>query len=154
MKGYEEDETGELRIAEGNPVDYVAAGGFISSVEDLLKWNILLYSGKLVNNTTLELMETGYAIRKHPILGNMEYGYGLLFKEGEMNVQIGAFGYTPGFPTANYFYPQTRMNLIILENKGVNLKDFKVTFKTHSELMAIIKNYKPTSIFEVQGQFN
>jgi len=88
-------------------------------------------------------MRTPYATRIHPIFDKIEYGYGLLFKEGEQSVQIGAFGYVPGFPTANYFYPQSGINLIILENIGVNLDDFKVTFKTHMDLMDLIKSERP-----------
>ncbi|MBC9795094.1 serine hydrolase domain-containing protein [Sinomicrobium weinanense] len=143
VKGYEENETGKLLIAEGNPVKYIAAGGFISNVEDLLKWNKLLHSGKLVKTSTLDLMKTPYATRIHPIFDKIEYGYGLLFKTGEQSVQIGAFGYVPGFPSANYFYPQTEIHLIILENTGVNLDDFKVTFKTHTDLMDLVKNERP-----------
>ncbi|GAA5042796.1 D-alanyl-D-alanine carboxypeptidase [Marivirga lumbricoides] len=147
VNGYEEDETGELIIAAGNPVKYVAAGGFISNAEDLLKWNNLLYSGKLVKPRTLKLMETRYETRIHPIFDKIEYGYGLLFKDGEQQIQIGAFGYVPGFPTANYYYPQTDLNLIILENVGANLDDFKMTFKTHTELMNLIKKQTPNGGF-------
>lgn len=144
VNGYEEDETGKILIAEGNPVKYIAAGGFISNVEDLLTWNILLHSGKLVKPSTLDLMKTQYATRVHPILDKLEYGYGLVFKDGERNIQIGAFGYAPGFPSASYFYPQTDLNLIILGNIGVNLDDFKVTFKTQTDLMNLIKIEHPT----------
>ena len=140
VKGYEEDEAGKLLVAEGNPVEYIAAGGFISNATDLLKWNNLLYSGKLVKFSTLKLMETRYATRKHPIFDHIEYGYGLLFKDGEENIQIGAFGYVPGFPSANYYYPQTGLNLTVLGNIGANLDDFKMTFKTHTDLMDLVKN--------------
>jgi len=36
-----------------------------------------------VKNETLALMKTRYATRNHPIFGEVEYGYGLLFKLGE-----------------------------------------------------------------------
>ncbi|MFC6267434.1 serine hydrolase domain-containing protein [Frigoriflavimonas asaccharolytica] len=140
VNGYEESEAGKLLIAEGNPVKYIAAGGFISNAEDLLKWNNLLYSGKIVKLSTLKLMETRYATRVHPIFDKIEYGYGLIFKNGDQEIQIGAFGYSPGFPSANYYYPQTNLHLIVLENIGANLADFKITFKTHTELMRLLKN--------------
>lgn len=146
VKGYEEDEIGNLLIAKGNPVKYIAAGGFISNAEDMLKWNYLLYSRTLVKLSTLDLMKTRYTTRKHPIFDNIEYGYGLLFKDGEQDVQIGAFGYVPGFPSANYYYPQKGLNLIVLENIGANLNDFKMTFKTHTDLMDLVKNVRPTSV--------
>lgn len=140
VKGYEEDKPGKFLIAEGNPVKYIGAGGFISNVEDLFRWNILLHSGKLIKPSTLNLMKARYATRIHRIFDKIEYGYGLVFKDGEHNVQIGAFGYVPGFPSASYYYPQTGLNLIVLENIGKNLEDFKITFKTHTDLMSIIKN--------------
>ena len=142
VKGYEEDKNGKLVHAEGNPVKYIAAGGFISNVEDILKWNKLLYSGKLVKPSTLDLMRTRYATRIHPIFDKIEYGYGLLFKDKQQNLEIGAFGYSPGFPSAEYYYPQTNMNLIVLENIAVHLDDFKQTFKVHTDLMELIKNKK------------
>lgn len=142
VKGYEEDKNGKLLYAEGNPVKYIAAGGFISSVDDLLKWNTLLYCGKLVKPSTLELMRTRYATRVHPIFDKIEYGYGLLFKDKQQNFEIGAFGYSPGFPSAAYYYPQTNMNLIVLENIAVHLNDFKQTFKVHTDVMELIKNMK------------
>ncbi|WP_193813341.1 serine hydrolase domain-containing protein [Kaistella flava (ex Peng et al. 2021)] len=142
VKGYEENKNGKLIYAEGNPVKYIAAGGLISNVEDILKWNKLLYSGKLVKSTTLDLMRTRFATRVHPIFDEIEYGYGLLFKDKQQNIEIGAFGYSPGFPSAAYYYPQTNMNLIVLENIGVHLDDFKQTFKVHTDLMDLIKNLK------------
>ena len=88
---------------------------------------------------SLQLMKTKYATRKHPIFGQVAYGYGLLFKEGEEDKEIGALGYTPGFVSACYYYPQTGMNLIVLENTAKNLNNFKNTFKVHTEIMRILK---------------
>ncbi|CAM3096284.1 serine hydrolase domain-containing protein [Flavobacterium frigoris] len=145
VKGYEENENGVLEFTPNSLSNYAAAGAFISNVADLKKWNHLLYSGKLVKKETLELMKTKYATRIHPVFGTIDYGYGLLFKDGEQNLQIGAFGYAPGFVSACYFYPQTNRNLIILENTGNNLDDFKKTFKVHTEIMELIKKQTPST---------
>ncbi|MCT4637446.1 MAG: beta-lactamase family protein [Bacteroidales bacterium] len=142
VKGYEESENGELEYCTNSLKNYVPAGSFISNAEDLSKWNVLLYSGKLVNEKTLALMRTRYATRLHPIFDKIEYGYGLLFKDGESNTEIGAFGYSPGFVSACYHYPQTDMNLIVLENTARELDDFKETFRVHTELMELIKKLK------------
>lgn len=144
VKGYEESENGKLEYCKNSLCNYVPAGSFISKAEDLNKWNELLYSGKLVNEKTLELMETRYATRLHSIFDSIEYGYGLLFKDGENDIQIGAFGYTPGFVSACYHYPQTSINLIVLENTARKLDNFKETFRVHTELMELIKNERPT----------
>lgn len=142
VKGYEQAEDGSFHFSENSLVDYIAAGGFISTVKDLNHWNNLLFSGQLVSKESLQLMKTKYATRKHPIFDQVEYGYGLLFKDGEADIQIGALGYTPGFVSACYYYPQTNLNLIVLENTAKDLNNFKNTFKVHTELMHIIKNRK------------
>ncbi|MCH7402890.1 serine hydrolase domain-containing protein [Belliella kenyensis] len=139
VKSYEESELGELVFSDENPVKYIAAGGFISNAADLLKWNKLLHSGEIINPTSLEMMQQRYATRVHPILDSIEYGYGLIFKENEEQIQIGAFGYAPGFASANYYYPQKKMHLIILSNVATQLDNFKKTFQTHTELMGLIK---------------
>ena len=142
VKGYEENENGILEFTTESLYNYVAAGSFISDAQDLSKWNHLLYSGKLLNNKTLELMKTRYATRIHPIFDTVEYGYGLLFKKGEENIQIGALGYAPGFVSACYSHPQTNLNLVILGNTAHELDDFRMTFKVHTEIMELIKMNK------------
>lgn len=140
VKGYEENEYGTLEYSTESLYNYAAAGSFISNAHDLSKWNQLLYSGKLLKNKTLELMKTRYATRTHPIFDTVEYGYGLLFKKGEDNIQIGALGYAPGFVSACYFHPPTSLNLVILENTAHDLDDFRNTFKVHTEIMELVKN--------------
>lgn len=147
VKGYEESENGKLEFVTNSLENYAAAGAFISNAEDLNNWNELLYSGKLVNEKTLVLMETRYATRLHPIFDKIEYGYGLLFKDGENNTQIGAFGYASGFVSACYHYPQTNMNLIVLENTARKLDNFKETFRVHTELMELIKKRTPNNVY-------
>ncbi|MFK8012112.1 MAG: serine hydrolase domain-containing protein [Marinicellaceae bacterium] len=138
VKGYTENQKGELIYSSNSLQNYAAAGSFISNAEDLSLWNHLLYSNKLVKSETLSLMKTKYATRTHPIFGIVDYGYGLLFNEGQQNKQIGALGYAPGFVSASYYYPEIKMNLIVLGNTARNLDDFKVTFKAHTELMDLI----------------
>jgi len=147
VKGYVENENRILEFTPNSFYNYAAAGSFVSNAEDLNKWNALLYSGKLVKQETLELMERKYATRIHPIFETVEYGYGLLFKDGENNIQIGALGYAPGFVSACYYYPQTKMTLIILENTAYNLNNFKQTFKVHTEIMEQLKKRMPNSMY-------
>ncbi|WP_424002487.1 serine hydrolase domain-containing protein [Maribacter sp. IgM3_T14_3] len=145
VKGYEENENGTLVFATNSLDNYVPAGGFISNAMDLKKWNQKLYAGKLVSKETLELMSTKYATRIHPIFDTVEYGYGLLFKDGEEKIQIGALGYSPGFVSACYFYPQTKINVVVLENTARDLDDFKSTFKIQTEIMGAVKKRTPNN---------
>lgn len=140
VKGYEETQNGILKFSTNSLNNYPAAGSLISNAIDMMKWNKLLYSGKFLEEKTLELMKTKYASRIHPVFDTIEYGYGLLFKDGEQNIQIGALGYTAGFVSACYYYPQHDISLVILENTANNLDNFKKTFKVHTEIMGLIKN--------------
>lgn len=142
VKGYEEQENGGLEFSPYSLYNYPAAGSFISNAGDLIKWNRLLHSEKLVNKETLDKMKKRYATREHPIFETVEYGYGLLFKDGEEAIQIGALGYAPGFVSAAYYYPKTDMNLVVLGNTARGLDDFKKTFKVHLDVMDIVKKTK------------
>jgi D-alanyl-D-alanine carboxypeptidase len=141
VKGYEEQADGEMSFATNSLQNYAAAGSFISNASDLNKWNQLLHAGKLVKKETLELMKTSYATRVHPIYDTVEYGYGLVFKKEEANIQIGALGYVPGFVTAAYYHPQTKLNLIVLENTARTTESFKKAFKVHTDIMALCRAY-------------
>ncbi len=137
--GYEEVEQGEMVLAEGNPVQYIAAGGFISNAQDLLRWNLYLHKNRILKPETYALMTKNHATRNHPIFGEIDYGYGLLFNKGEQERQIGALGYAPGFASANYFFPQSEITLIVLSNMARNLDDFKLTFEMHLRLIDLVK---------------
>ncbi|MFK7950581.1 MAG: serine hydrolase domain-containing protein [Saprospiraceae bacterium] len=139
VKGYVE-ENENLAYSPHSLYNYPAAGSFISNAEDLIQWNYLLYSYQLLKQETLELMKTRYVTRNHPIFETIEYGYGLLFQEGESTIEIGALGYAPGFVSASYFYPESQLTLVVLENTARNLNDFRETFKIHLKLMKIVKN--------------
>ncbi len=140
VNGYEETENGVLNYCANSLSNFVPAGAFISNAQDLSTWNQLLHQGKIVKKQTLDLMKTRYATRVHPIFDQVEYGYGLLFLDGEENVQIGALGYAPGFASASFYYPKSNLNVIVLENTAYDLNKFKNTFKIHSEIMALVKN--------------
>lgn len=121
--------------------NYAAAGSFISNAEDLTTWNHLLHSEQLIKKETLGLMQQRYASRIHPIFDTVEYGYGLLFKDGEQSLQIGALGYAPGFVSASYYYPKKKISLIILSNTAHSLGDFRQTFNVHTAIMKLVKEY-------------
>lgn len=142
VKGYIEGQDGSLKFAKNSLVEYIPAGGFISNVRDLNRWNQLLYNDKLVSKKTLALMQTKYATRQHPIFESIDYGYGLLFKDGQQDIEVGALGYVSGFPSACYFYPKSKINVIILANTALDLDNFKNTFKVHTEIMNLVRNYK------------
>lgn len=140
VKGYEEDENQILQYTDASLQNFVAAGGFISTAPDLVKWNMALHGRQLLSDSSMRLMSTPYATRQHPVFGEIEYGYGLLFKKGEEKIQIGALGYAPGFASSSYYFPTTNSQVIVLSNMVRGIEDFKKVFTVHTELMRSVSN--------------
>lgn len=135
-----EGENSEVVPRTMSLANYVPAGTFISNMYDLDLWNKLLYSGKLLQPASFERMKKRYATRQHPIYGEVEYGYGLLFKNGEANQQIGALGYAPGFSSACYFFPEKNISVVVLSNEAKAINDFAKVFSVHLDILKMIKN--------------
>ncbi|OJJ17316.1 hypothetical protein BKI52_31950 [marine bacterium AO1-C] len=138
-KGYTAKPNGELVFETSSFRNYVAAGSFISNVEDMVRWNQQLYQGKLLKPATYQLMSTRYATRQHPIFGEIDYGYGLTFEKNESKIKIGALGFAPGYVSANFYFPQTQTSVIILQNTARYLPDFKKTFFYQTKILDIVK---------------
>ncbi|WP_304200932.1 serine hydrolase [Flavobacterium alvei] len=85
VKGYTEIESGKIEFENKTFQNYVAAGSFISTAKDLSIWNKIFYSGKLLKNETMKMLETKQqgAVRNHPIFGITEYGYGITIDKSE-----------------------------------------------------------------------
>lgn len=139
-KGYTEDNEKNLIYETHSFRNYVPAGTFISTAPDLTKWNMLLHHGKLLKPSTFQLMTVKYATRQHPIFDAIDYGYGLTFRTNEQNFQIGALGFAPGFVSSNFYFPASKISVVILENVAANLDDFKQTFHYHTNILNLTKN--------------
>ena len=141
-KGYTENENGKIEFETETFQNYVAAGSFISTVEDLNIWNNFFYNGKLLKKKTMKMVETKQkgAVRNHPIFGITEYGYGITVDTKENILQLGQTGFAPGFISMNFYFPKTKTSVIVLENVGYETKDLKKTFYYHTEILKIIRN--------------
>ena len=97
--GYTENDNGKIEFETETFQNYVAAGSFISTAEDLNIWNKYFYSGKLLKRKTMKMLETKQngAVRNHPIFGITEYGYGITVDTKENILQFGQTGFAPGF---------------------------------------------------------
>lgn len=137
--GYELLNPSATNYFGNNTKNYPAAGAFISTAEDLIKWNMLLHSEEIISETGLELMTTHHETRQHPIFGSINYGYGLTFLEGEAEECIGALGYSPGFASLNYYLPETKTSIIVLNNVIVGLPDFNDVFEKHLQILNLVK---------------
>lgn len=142
VKGYTESENGTIEFEPETFQNYVAAGSFISTAEDLNIWNNKFYSGKLLKSKTMKMVETKQngAVRDHPLFGVTEYGYGITVDTKENILQYGQTGFAPGFISMNFYFPKTKTSVILLENVAYETNDLKKTFYYHIEILKIIRN--------------
>lgn len=140
--GYTENDNGKIEFETETFQNYVAAGSFISTAEDLNIWNKYFYSGKLLKRKTMKMVETKQngAVRNHPIFGITEYGYGITVDTKENILQFGQTGFAPGFNSMNFYFPKTKTSVIVLENVAYETDDLKKTFYYHTEILKIIRN--------------
>jgi D-alanyl-D-alanine carboxypeptidase len=142
VKGYTEIESGKIEFENETFQNYVAAGSFISTAKDLNIWNKIFYSGKLLENETMKMLETKQqgAVRNHPIFGITEYGYGITIDTKENILQLGQTGLAPGFISMSYYFPKTQTSVIMLENIAYYTDDLKKAFYYHTEILKVIRN--------------
>ena len=140
--GYTENDNDKIEFETETFQNYVAAGSFISTAEDLNIWNKYFYSGKLLKRKTMKMVETKQngAVRNHPIFGITEYGYGITVDSKENILQFGQTGFAPGFISMNFYFPKTKTSVIVLENIAFETDDLKKTFYYHTEILKIIRN--------------
>ena len=116
-----------------NPSISVAAGGILSTVSDLHRWNSALYSGKVLKPESLKKLMTRTTGMKHPILGRVGYGYGIMMRE-EAPVSYFHSGYVKGSPSLIIYYPETKTSVVILSNIADEAKGKNAFFVPHKEV--------------------
>ncbi|PXV62806.1 CubicO group peptidase (beta-lactamase class C family) [Dysgonomonas alginatilytica] len=141
VKSYNEDENGVL-IPETEKTKYAPAGGFISTANDLLTWNDYLYNGKLLQQSTFDLMTTKQpnAVRNHPIFGETSYGYGITVDTNNDIQQLGQTGYVPGSVCMSFYFPESKVGVIVLENIAYDADNIKETFFYHTAILNMVRD--------------
>lgn len=147
-KGYDEQANGNLkrvkdifRYLQSSSVG-IPAGGIISTAKDLIKWNQYLHQGKLLTDSSYKMMITSFAIRQHPVWGEVGYGYGLQINQQDSIYEIGHSGLLNGFASVNFYYPATQTSVIVLENISYNTKNIKRAFFFECALRRIVMQSK------------
>lgn len=119
-----------------NPNISSAAGGILSTVSDLHRWNDALYNGKILKPSSLKKFLTRTSGMDHPILGKVGYGFGIMMSEGK---QLSYFhtGYVKGSPTLMIYYPETKTSVVILSNIADETKGKSAFFIPHKEVKKV-----------------
>lgn len=139
--GYTSNDNAKLEIENKTFENYVAAGGFISTANDLLQWNKLLYNGKLLSEETFKLLITKQngAVRNHPLFGKTDYGLGITIDTKDEIIQYGQTGFAPGFISVNFYYPKTKTSFIVLQNVVENSNDLNKSFNYITKIHALLR---------------
>lgn len=142
VKGYFKNDENILEYTDRSLNQYPAAGTFISTAEDLASWNQNFFEGKLLKENTFRLMTTKQenTVRNHPIFGITEYGYGITVDDQDGIIQWGQTGYAPGFISMNYYFPQKKTGVTVLENIDYDTSDTKKTFYYHTQILDFVRN--------------
>jgi CubicO group peptidase (beta-lactamase class C family) len=104
-----------------NAEDYIAlrpSGAFISTINDMLKWEKLLQENKILSQKSLQQM-WGDNVKTTAISTNGEtiyYGYGWRITRYQNKNVVFHTGALPGFRSVFYRFPDEKTAIIILTN--------------------------------------
>lgn len=108
----------------------VPAGGILSTVGDLHRWNFQLYGGQILQQSSLSQFLEASAARDHAILGKMGYGLGIMSNTQAPTAYFHS-GYVKGSPSLLMYYPATKTSVVILSNIADESKGKKAVFLVH-----------------------
>lgn len=141
VKGYTKQNNDSIVFETHSLENYPAAGTLISTASDLVKWNTCLHEGKLLRNSTYQKMlsKQKNAIRNHPIFGKTCYGLGFTVSTDNGILQLGQSGFAPGFSSIDFYFPTTKLSVIVLENVIYGKDDLKKIFYYHTSILQLAK---------------
>jgi CubicO group peptidase (beta-lactamase class C family) len=113
VRGYRYDGAAFKNADYWSPSMEYAAGGLISNVADLFKWQQGLASGKLLKKETLEKAQTCYQLKDGTASG---YGYGWFIKTLGSARSIEHEGGLPGFVANEVYFPDQNIFIATLYN--------------------------------------
>src|SRR5262249_49929040 len=107
-------QSGQLQNAEFLDMSVpFSAGGLVSTVDDLLRWNTALHGDGLLNRSSYERM-----IARYPETQKDDgfYGYGLFIAKTSGYTCVSHSGGVNGFLSVVQYYPELGASLIVLSN--------------------------------------
>ncbi|MDO5654707.1 MAG: serine hydrolase domain-containing protein [Flavobacteriaceae bacterium] len=114
-----------------------AAGGLLTNIADLHRWNKALYSGKILDSMSMKQFTTNYTMREHFILGKVGYGLGIMMNEGKPQSYFHT-GYVKGAPSLMIYYPENQTSVMILSNFANEKSSKEEIFLPHYRIKELI----------------
>ncbi|HEY3739761.1 MAG TPA: serine hydrolase domain-containing protein [Bryobacteraceae bacterium] len=107
--------TGRTRTDQNITSSVLGDGGIYTSIDDLIKWNAALDSGRLLPRAVLDEATTaGKLTTGEPL----NYGYGWFVDPYHGHRRHWHTGETIGFRTAIQRFPDQKLTIIVLSNRG------------------------------------
>ncbi len=136
-----------------------SAGGIISTVDDMYKWDRALYTGTVLNDASKQKMFTP---------GKGDYGYGFIIDSLEKHPHIWHNGSIPGFLSNFSRYPEDDVcvivlaNTIVIQNNTLPITDVLagglagLVFDAHVEFPYVHREVKidPSLLDKYVGKYN
>jgi D-alanyl-D-alanine carboxypeptidase len=122
-----------------SPMMGVPASGMISTAGDLAKWMYSLHSGKLLADSTYQMMITNATVRPHR-WGEVKYADGIQVDKLDDVVEFSMGGYVPGFISTMIYYPKTKVSAVVLENISPSPSDMNRVYYFHDQIRKIVRH--------------
>ncbi|PSR56714.1 serine hydrolase [Adhaeribacter arboris] len=123
VRGYTSSKSGfkisNVPMTEKERLDFIPAGGIISNVEDLHKWDTKLHHGQILKPENYQLMTTYTIMAQHEAHGpeKIGYGYGVRISDKTSIKHIGHSGKGLGSASIKLYFPEKDVDMIVLENQ-------------------------------------
>ncbi|WP_372871317.1 serine hydrolase domain-containing protein [Shewanella sp.] len=124
----------ELTIAEPE----LASGFLIASVDGMADFQDRLFGGKTLLPSALNAMVTPWAEREHR-WGSLGYGLGLQI--AQQPLEYSHSGYVPGYMSLMLYYPESGLQLVMLDNVSRDLTDMERAFARMDRLRQLVREY-------------
>ncbi|RYG50938.1 MAG: DUF3471 domain-containing protein, partial [Chitinophagaceae bacterium] len=160
-RGYSRNATGFTESVNWDMSWAGGAGALYSTVDDLLKWNEALYSGKVLNEESMKAALTPATLKGggQPV---MEYGYGLGFSKFRGQKIIAHGGGLHGFVTQLAYFPQEKMTIVMYSNTDEPQVNFSPSTiaeaflweKMDKQLSPVQTAEKPKNLQRLTGRYD
>ena len=123
LTGYDYDilPLGNHRVESDNkawPSWAFAAGGMVSTPEEMALFLSALFEGRLLNRSTLEQMTDYLEVQEEQLPEMIGYGLGLRVLELQGELLYGHTGTTPGFGALLFYWPAESITVAIAANRS------------------------------------
>ncbi|ABM00822.1 serine hydrolase [Shewanella amazonensis] len=143
VQGFDEQANQREAVESTITTASAASGTLIGSARGVADFQQKLHTGQLLADSAYQNMITPVALRQHR-WGTLEYGLGLQIAQSPQ--EYSHSGYIPGFMSLMLYYPETQLQLVLLQNVSGDLSNPEAVFAFQDELRALMRRYASFSL--------